>query len=217
MTWRTSRGKRVLLGTERELFLTAFGSLVDVIRAQIEGYGDPAEFGIPVFDSLAPWSKLAVLADIGSALTQKTKDCPEHTAVSEGAIAAVYSQMHVLIEIEIDMESDTDDEERFIFRKQVSSALEELCPRADRPGVTSGDVREWFYALQSLSDRILWDQDYLTADVFMDLNPDDIQDARQWTGIDQEYVTAIAPDPSEPERLLLLKRLRELYAETEEF
>jgi hypothetical protein len=51
----------------------------------------------------------------------------------------------------------------------------------------------------------------------MDLNPDDIQDARQWTGIDQEYVTAIAPDPSEPERLLLLKRLRELYAETEEF
>ena len=29
MTWRTSRGKRVLLGTERELFLTAFVSLVD--------------------------------------------------------------------------------------------------------------------------------------------------------------------------------------------
>ena len=93
MTWRTSRGKRVLLGTERELFLTAFGSLVDVIRAEIDGYGDPAEFGIPVFDSLAPWSKLAVLADIGSALTHKTKDCPKHTAVTEGAIAAVYSQM----------------------------------------------------------------------------------------------------------------------------
>ena len=215
MTWRTSRGKRVLLGTERELFLTAFGSLVDVIRAEIDGYGEPAEFGIPVFDSLAPWSKLAVLADIGSALTHKTKDCPKHTAVTEGAIAAVYSQMQVLIEIEIDIESDRDDEESFIFRKQVSSALEELCPKADRPRVTSGDVREWFYALQSLSDRILWDQDYLTADVFMDLDPDGIKDAREWTGIDHEYVTAIAPDPREAERLLLLKKLRELYVEIE--
>jgi hypothetical protein len=29
MIWRTSRGKRVLPGTERELFLAAFGSLVD--------------------------------------------------------------------------------------------------------------------------------------------------------------------------------------------
>lgn len=82
---------------------------------------------------------------------------------------------------------------------------------------TSGDVREWFYALQTLSDRILWDQDYLTADVFMDLDPDDTKDVRQRTGIDQEYVTAIAPDPSESDRLLLLKRLRELYVEIEEF
>lgn len=217
MTWRTSRGKRVLLGTERELFLTAFGSLVDVIRAEIDGYGDPAEFGIPVFDSLAPWSKLAVLADIGSALTHKTKECPKHTAVNEGAIAAVFSQMHDLIQIEIDMESDTDHEHRFNFRKQVYSALEEICPKADRPGATSGDVREWFYALQTLSDRILWDQDYLTADVFMDLDPDDTKDVRQRTGIDQEYVTEIAPDPSESDRLLLLKRLRELYVEIEEF
>jgi len=217
MTWRTSRGKRVLPGTERELFLTAFGSLVDVIRAEIDGYGDPAKFGIPVFDSLAPWSKLAVLADIGSALTHKTKDCPKHTAVSEGAIAAVYSQMQVLIEIEIDIESDTDDEERFIFRKQVSSALEELCPKADRPGVTSGDVREWFYALQSLSDRILWDQDYLTADVFMDLDPDGTRDVLQMTGIDREYVTTIAPDPRESERRLLLMRLCGLYLEGHEF
>jgi hypothetical protein len=217
MTWRTSRGKRVLTGTERELFLTAFGSLVDDIRAELAGHRDPAEFGIAVFDRLQPWSKLAVLADVGSALIHKTKICPKRTAISEGAIAAVYCQMHVLIEIEIDIELDTDDEERFIFRKQVSSALEELCPKADRPRVTCGDVREWFYALQSLSDRILWDQDYLTADAFMDLDPDGTKDARKWTGIDRECVTAIAPDPGESERRLLLKRLSDLYLEAYKF
>ena len=217
MTWRTSRGKRVLLGTERELFLTAFGSLVDVIRAEIDGYGDPAKFGIPVFDSLAPWSKLAVLADIGSALTHKTKKCPKHTAISEGAIAAVFSQMYVLIEIEIDIESDTNLEDRFVFRKQVCSALAELCPKADRPEIACGDMNEWYYAMQTLSDRILWDQDYLTADVFMDLDPDGTRDVRQMTGIDREYVTTSAPDPRESERRLLLMRLCGLYLEGHEF
>jgi hypothetical protein len=217
MTWRTSRGKRVLTGTERELFLTAFGSLVDDIRAELAGHRDPVEFGIAVFDRLQPWSKLAVLAEVGSALIHKTPKCPKRSAVSEGAIAAVFCQMHVLIEIEIDIASDTDHEDRFIFRKQVHAALEELCPKADRPAITCGDVNQWYYALQTLSDRILWDQDYLTADVFMDLNPDDIQDARKWTGIDQEYVTAIAPDPHEAERLLLLKRLCDLYVEIEEY
>lgn len=73
MTWRTSRGKRVLTGTEREFFLTAFGSLVDEIRAELAGHRDPVEFGIAVFDRLQPWSKLAVLADVGSALIHKTK------------------------------------------------------------------------------------------------------------------------------------------------
>ncbi|MFO1002864.1 MAG: hypothetical protein U0936_21240 [Planctomycetaceae bacterium] len=215
MTWRTSRGKRVLTGTERELFLTAFGMLVDEIRAELAGHRDPAEFGIAVFDGLQPWSKLAVLADVGSALIYKSKECPKHTAVSEGAIAAVFCQMHDLIQIEIDMESDTDHEHRFLFRKQVCSAMAELCPKADRPEITCGDINEWYYALQTLSDRILWDQDYLTADAFMDLDPDGTKDARKWSGIDQEYVTAIAPDPSESERLLLLKRLRELYVEIE--
>ena len=210
MTWRTSRGKRVLTGTEREFFLTAFGSLVDEIRAELAGHRDPAEFGIAVFDRLQLWSKLAVLADVGSALIHKTKICPKRTAISEGAIAAVFSQMHVLIEIEIDIESDTNHEDRFIFRKQVHAALEELCPKADRPEITCGDTREWYYALQTLSDWILWDQDYLTADEFMDLDPDGTRDVRKMTGMDHEYVTAIAPDPSEPERQALSLRLREL-------
>ena len=210
MTWRTSRGKRVLTGTDRVFFLTAFGSLVDEIRAELAGHRDPAEFGIAVFDRLPPWSKLAVLADVGSALIHKTKICPKRTAISEGAIAAVFSQMHVLIEIEIDIESDTNHEDRFIFRKQVHAALEELCPKADRPEITCGDTREWYYALQTLSDWILWDQDYLTADEFMDLDPDDTTVIRQVTGIDREYATAIAPDPSEPERQALSLRLREL-------
>ena len=210
MSWRTSRGKRVLTGTERELFLSAFGSLVDDIRAELAGHRDRAEFGIAVFDRLPPSSKLAVLADVGSALIHKTKICPKRTAISEGAIAAVFSQMHVLIEIEIDIESDTNHEDRFIFRKQVHAALEELCPKADRPEITCGDTREWYYALQALSDRILWDQDYLTADAFMDLDPDGTRDVRKMTGIDREYVTAIAPDPSEVEQQALRLRLREL-------
>ncbi len=85
--WWTPDGQRVLQGAEAKLFREALGMIVDMVRDDAEGLW---QFGAPPFDKLQPNQKLAVLAQVGTALLCKDQPMPRLTAALEASVGAVY-------------------------------------------------------------------------------------------------------------------------------
>ena len=83
--WWTPDGERILQGAEARLFREALGTLVDMVRDDDEGLW---QFDAPPFDSLRPNQKLAVLAQVGTALLQENEPMPRLTAVLEAGVGA---------------------------------------------------------------------------------------------------------------------------------
>jgi hypothetical protein len=89
-----------------------------------------------VFDRLASPEKLAVLEQVARALLVKRVPLPRHTAVNEGAMAAVYYQLLIDLEVEID-------EGRKGVRRLIRRACES-CDLADSlPPLRSRKLHEW--------------------------------------------------------------------------
>jgi hypothetical protein len=60
-------------------------------------------------------------------------------------------------------------------------------------------------------DRVLWgDRDFEGEEFFLDKDPRESQVMKQWMGIDQDYFSAIAPEPTELELAAIRKTLRQL-------
>jgi hypothetical protein len=97
--WWTPEGQRVLKGAEAALFKEALGVLVDLVRDDDEGMW---HFAAPPFDALQPNPKLALLAQVGTAMLRENEPMPRLTAVSEAAVGAVYETIRVMVETEID-------------------------------------------------------------------------------------------------------------------
>ena len=76
--WCTPDGERILQGAEGRLFRDALGMVVELVRDDAEGL---RQFNAPPFDKLQPNQKLAVLAQIGTALLCKDQPMPRLTAV----------------------------------------------------------------------------------------------------------------------------------------
>ena len=111
--WRAEVGNRVLTGAEAELFREGLCSLVDWTEEWPEN-----AVGLRVFDQLSQPEKLAILDEVSRALLVKRVPCPIHTAVNEGAIAAIYYQIAGDVQLEID-------EGRADLRKLILQACRE--------------------------------------------------------------------------------------------
>ena len=97
--WWTPDGERILQGAEGRLFRDALGMIVDMVRDDAEGLW---QFGAPPFDKLQPNQKLAVLAEVGSALLCEDQSMPRLTAGSEATMGTVYEVTQFMVEMEID-------------------------------------------------------------------------------------------------------------------
>jgi hypothetical protein len=71
--WWTPDGERILQGAEAGLFREALGMVVDMVREDNESL---LQLGAPPFDNLQPNQKLAVLAQVGSALLRENEPMP---------------------------------------------------------------------------------------------------------------------------------------------
>ena len=190
--WRTQEGDRVLAGAEAAFFRAALDSLVfDLDLA--EDAGDPHGVGVEVFDRLSLPEKLAVLEQVGRGLLLRSVPCPRHTAIGEGAIAAVY--YHALGEVEVEM-----DEPRRAFRRLVRAACAEAGQAEGLPRVGSRDVSAWAEAVEGLMDRVLWDRDWEREPTSPDADPDAARMVRRLMTIDDDYYVVVPPDPA-PDRL----------------
>jgi hypothetical protein len=202
--WWTPDGERVLQGAEAGLFREALGTIVDMVREDNEGL---CEFDAPSFDKLQPNQKLAVLAEVGSALLLENEPMPRLTAVSEAAVGVVYDAIRIMVEMEIDQPPEW----RLspTWRELVLAACREhgidelLDPQSD-------DLDEWEVLIDSLAGEVLWDEDWRDGESLLDADPRAGGEVKKLLGIDKDYYVGVPPDPTDEEMEGVLITQREL-------
>jgi hypothetical protein len=208
--WRTPQGERILRGAEWDLFREGLAALCDQVE---DSFDDPERCctEIDVFDRLIPAQKLAMIAAVGTALSEQATPCPELTAVAEGTIAAVFSVIRTWIDIEINDQTEGNaDLQEPQFRDLLLATVLEFDPGAEVPERNCADPEAWGLILDSVTGRVLWDEDFLEEDWFVDADPHATAPLKRELGIDEDYFTALAPDPAEEELRSIRVRLRAL-------
>lgn len=211
--WRTEIGDRGLKGTEAEVFQWGLERLVAEFTGLLWSDDDELEFeeynvGVRVFDALSGPEKLAILEHVAHALLAKSVACPQHTAVAEGAIAAVYHQLVGEVEVGID-EEDTE------LRKLLLTAARECGFEEDGetslPAEDCDDHEAWCELIEYLMFRILWDTDWENEHINPDDLPERVQKIREFAGIEPEYYTAVPSDPNPAQLRRAMRSLTELW------
>ena len=199
--WWTSCGERTLEGAEARVFAEALLALVD--EAYL-GHFDDYDIGVNAFDRLTYGQKVYILSIVGNGLLRRDVPRVDLTAVSEGAIAAVFEHLKNMVTIEIDMpELGTN------WRELVVAARKEA-EGENIPAPTCNDLEEWEIEMESLADDILWDADYDDADLYLDQPPEKAEWLKSMTRIPDNYYLAVADDLKEEEIAEKLADLRKL-------
>ena len=191
--WWTPDGKRILRDAEARLFREALGTIVDMIRGDDEGLW---QFDAPPFDDLRPNQKLAVLAQVGSALLREEEPMPKLTAVLEAGVGAIYQAIRVMVEMEIDQLAEG--HESPTWRELVVAACREQGIE-ELPDPESEDLDEWEVLVDSLAASVLWDEDWRDNENLLDVDPKAGRALKELLGIDEDYYVAVPPDPTDVE------------------
>lgn len=198
--WRTPDGDRVLRKTEARLFQKGLASLVAWFDVD-----DQWSVGVEVFDKLSHAEKLASLENVASALLEEGIAAPKHTAVGEGAIAAVYAQIMGAIDVEIDEGEGAKEVRELVLHTAVECELGEFAPP-----VSSKNDRKWKDLIEELLDRILWDRDWMEEFVKPDDSPKVAEEIRRFARIDPDYYSAVPPDPNPAQLRRIVQNLERL-------
>jgi hypothetical protein len=202
----TSSGLRVLQRAERQLFVAALGTLVDMLAS------DEFDTGVQVIGDLTRNQQIATYHAMARALLDPKEMPPPLTAILEGAVASVYQQIQNMIAWELD-DADDDDEdsgggglnERPTWRETAATAGRELGIE-DPPDPDDMDLDHWNLLVECLSDHVLWDKDWEMLDQ-LDADPDAAERAKDELGIDPDYFVAVPADPSDAQVEQLLADL----------
>lgn len=211
--WTTSEGARVMRGAEWHLFREGLSCLWD----EVEDSSDDAEIlstGVEAFDGLQPSQRLAMLALVGKALRDEDEPPPPLTAHSEATVAAVFQTILLGVTLEVENAGEPEfQEDPTQMRRLVLAACRETgCCTGGLPRTTSNDLELWEeLILEDLANLILWDDgDYELAGTIVDLDPEASRLKLAMLHIDEEYFTAIAPDPTDAELAAVRAVLRDL-------
>ncbi len=191
--WWTPDGEWILQGAEGQLSREALGMIVDMVRDDNEGLW---QFAAPPFDKLQPNRKLAVLAQVGTALLCKDQPMPQLTVVLEAAVGAVYEATRLLVEMEIDQPAEW--RESPSWRKLVLAACWERGIE-DLLDAQSEDLDEWEVLVSSLAGEVLWDEDWKDSESLLDADPKASWAVKELLGIDEDYYIAVPPDSTDEE------------------
>ena len=202
--WWTPDGERILQGAEAGLFRAALGVTVDMVREDDEGLWQAS---VPPFDTLQPNQKLAVLAEVGSALLQESQPMPRLTAVREAAVGAVYEAIMPMVEMEIDQPPEG--HESPTWRELVLAACREQGIK-ELLDPASEELDEWDLLISCLTDAVLWDEDWKDDESVLDADPKASRAVKKLLGIDEDYYVAAPPDPTEREMEGIWATLRTL-------
>jgi hypothetical protein len=188
--WHTPAGDRALTPGEWALVRAALGLAWDAVEIAREAGADEAT-GVRVFDVLQPGQQVALLALVGTALSDPTVPAPPLTAATEGALAAVFGLLRAWLETELAGAGGTDDPAH--VRRLVVEAVGDAAGR-DSP-LPEPDAGEWEMLIEEVEARLFWDADWEMGDVFLDLPPEAARADMVLHGIDPDYFLAVPDDP----------------------
>ena len=132
------------------------------------------------------------------------------------------------IEIVLGRERLRTKDKEFSMRNLVLAAVRETNPDCENPlpeseqedpdleppslpTPESDDVDAWDDLLEELMDRVLWgDRDFEEEEIFLDKDPRESQQMKRFMGIDGDYFSAIAPEPTDQQLTMIRKTLRQL-------
>ena len=230
--WHTSRGDRILLGSEANLFANAVDTMIDALLLHVDvGWVEEEavyQTGIQLFDSLSPSQRIGLLYSATKYLLTETDTVSQPSAVLDAAVAAVFVEVRDQVAIEVGLyQSDTQpDPSRNHWRKLVLEAYQDILRKADQasdgmewepapedvflPEETSLEMAGWECLIDELVNSILWDRDFEMADIFLDADPAMAKMHRELMGIKEGYFTEIPADPPAYETMRLASVTREL-------
>jgi hypothetical protein len=110
---------------------------------------------------------------------------PAKTCISDATIAAIYSHAEDMVQQEIDAGTVK-------FRRLIAQVIPESAPR---PQCTRPYA--WLRYIDSLLDCVLDDRDYLLEEDIVDAAPEQATKLREALGIEDDYFTHTAPNPTE--------------------
>jgi len=214
--WHTAAGLRTLSGAEAALVRESLEDVAQGIQRELEGCARVGRCAVPIFHALRPEQKLALLCEVGEALLLPETPVPDLNALNEATVGVLYENIEHRILAEL--ENDTGPEQsRYYWRRLVLATLEESRAEAEHdpfpdgvPDIMCRDRDEWILFVECLTDRVLWDNDWMDGDVYLDLPPEHAKKLKRMMGVTEDYYTAIPPDPSERELGGIRNRLRVL-------
>jgi hypothetical protein len=201
--WCTPMGTRYLDRGESELVRAALGLVVELVEDD-----DSWVFGVRVFDALQPEQKLALLADVGTAVLRPDSPTPPRSVMRDAAIAVIYGEIVTMIAAEIDEENLGG-----TAQQNVRTRLREICsarPDLTSPRVDDAELNHWVPLVQALEDRMLTSDIVLHADLYLDADPERARAMRRHAGVDGDYFMAIVHDPTNRELNQIRATLRRL-------
>jgi hypothetical protein len=179
----------VLAPGEWALVRAGLGLAWDAVEMAAD-VGDDEATGVRAFDALQPGQQVALLALVGTALSDPSVPAPPLTAATEGALAAVLEQVRTGLETELGAGHST------ACRQLILAAVGDVAGRDDPlPAPTETDPDEWELLVDEMESRLLWDTDYELGDLFLDRSPDEVRPEMTLHGIDDDYFTAVPDDP----------------------
>jgi hypothetical protein len=191
--WRTPTGDRVLTAGEWALVRAGLARAWDAIEAARDA---PGATGVRVFDALQHGQQVGLLARVGRALSDPDVPAPPLTAVTEGALAAVFAVLLAGLDLELAAAGLPGFDPAGV-RRLVLEAVGGSAQRGDPPpAVTDPDPHEWDLLMEEVAGRLFWDTDWEMADEFLDLPPEAAREQLDLHGIDPDYFTAVPDDLS---------------------
>ena len=217
--WHTPNGDRTLTGAEAVLLRNAVAYLRDTFAEEADPLADPWIWRVPVFDQLIHAQKVALLTVVAQALLCRDVPCPPLTAVNEATIGVLFKAIEQCIAMEVDAQRSGFGKEFDVtaWRRMLLAAA--MVENHDGNPVSDGyifplpdctDAAEWDVLLEVLESTILWDDDWQMDDLFMDVEPRVSRARKRHLGIERDYFTALAPDPTPPELVALDQKLKDL-------
>ncbi len=229
--WNTTYGERTLTGAERRLVVMESWALFDSI-SEFKSIGG-SSIEVVLFDRLSWQQQMLLLERVLMALIEPTIPAPTTTALLEATVAAIYAQMVISVQLEIDLIEPEDDSSNaydpfggFYVRQQILDALQEPMDVDEPEGdpfeeyslsVECDEIEEWEMVIECLRGRILADEDWQMEAIVMDLAPSTSKDLKQRMGIKGDYFIDIPPDVTDEEaeaaRLRIIEIGRRLQKE----